>query len=262
MPSTSIASISSRILRDAQVGADRRAAGTGDQQRGDDRAGLAQDGEHAGRAGEDCAPNCWVSVPSWSAMTAPKGIDDQRGRQDRHAGDEPRLVDELLALERAAGQRPDDVEEQREQAAGRAQGRRRRERSRRHRRDAGRGRRTNREAARPRWRGTTPPAGAGSPRRPVAGGRAAAGSAAAAAARCRAPRRQLLGVLLLGHADRADPLGVEELPDHRLLAGQQHLPRPEHGQVPVVEQPDVVGHGPGGVDVVGDDQERRAGSER
>src|SRR5438105_1853867 len=52
-------------------------------------------------------------------------------------------------------------------------------------------------------------------------------------------------------------LGVEELPDHRLLAGQQHLARAEHRQVLVVEQADVVGHRAGGVHVVGDDEERR-----
>ena len=50
---------------------------------------------------------------------------------------------------------------------------------------------------------------------------------------------------------------VEELPDDRLLAGQQHLARAEHRQVPAVEQADVVRHGARGVDVVGDDQERR-----
>ena len=49
-------------------------------------------------------------------------------------------------------------------------------------------------------------------------------------------------------------LRVEELPDHRLLARQQHLAGPEHRQVPVVEQADVVRHRAGGVDVVGDDQ--------
>ena len=69
-------------------------------------------------------------------------------------------------------------------------------------------------------------------------------------------RLELVGVLLLRHADRADPLGVEELAHHRLLGAQQHLAGPEHRQVPVVEQPDVVGHRAGGVDVVGDDQER------
>ena len=42
-------------------------------------------------------------------MTAPNGIGDQRGRQDRDAGDEPGLLDELAelerALERSAGRR-------------------------------------------------------------------------------------------------------------------------------------------------------------
>ncbi len=70
---------------------------------------------------------------------------------------------------------------------------------------------------------------------------------------------QFVVVLLLRHPDRADPLGVEELPHDRLRAGQQHLPRTEHGQVPVVDQADVVRHGPGRVDVVRDDQERRVG---
>src|SRR6478735_2665327 len=69
--------------------------------------------------------------------------------------------------------------------------------------------------------------------------------------------RQLVGVLLLRHADRADPLRVEELPDDRLLRGQQHLAGSEHRQVAVVEQPDVVGHRARGVDVVGDDEEGR-----
>src|ERR1700710_2525953 len=68
---------------------------------------------------------------------------------------------------------------------------------------------------------------------------------------------ELVGVLLLRHADRTDALGVEELAHDRLLGGQQHLAGPEHGEVLVVEQPDVVRHRPGGVDVVGDDQESR-----
>ena len=68
---------------------------------------------------------------------------------------------------------------------------------------------------------------------------------------------ELVGVLLLGHADRADHLGVEELAHDRLLGGEQHLAGAEHRQVLVVEQADVVRHLAGRVDVVGDDQERR-----
>jgi hypothetical protein len=68
---------------------------------------------------------------------------------------------------------------------------------------------------------------------------------------------ELVGVLLLGHADRPDLLGVQELPDDRLLRGEQHLAGTEHGEVLVVEQPDVVRDRARSVDVVGDDQERR-----
>jgi hypothetical protein len=68
---------------------------------------------------------------------------------------------------------------------------------------------------------------------------------------------ELVGVLFLGHADRADSLRVEELTDHGFLAGEQHLARSEHGQVLVVQQANVVGYGTRRVDVVGDYQERR-----
>ena len=63
-------------------------------------------------------------------------------------------------------------------------------------------------------------------------------------------------VLFLGHADGADAATVEELPDDRLVAGQQHLTRAEHHQVLAEQHADVVGHGPGDVDVVRDDQDR------
>src|SRR4051794_26126297 len=66
---------------------------------------------------------------------------------------------------------------------------------------------------------------------------------------------ELVGVLLLGHADGSHDLRVQELAHDRLLGGQQHLSRPEHGEVLVVEQADVVRHGAGGVDVVGHNQE-------
>ena len=69
--------------------------------------------------------------------------------------------------------------------------------------------------------------------------------------------RELVGVLLLRHADRPDALGVEELAHDRLLGAEQLLARAEHRQVAVVEQADVVGHRAGRVDVVGDDEEGR-----
>src|SRR6478735_88095 len=114
----------------------------------------------------------------------------------------------------------------------------------------------------PRWRGdAVVPA-------PAAGGSLGATRRAVARReleRDRRQRRQLLtglggqlvGVLLLRHADRADRLCVEELPHDGLLRAEQHLARPEHREVLVVEQADVVGHRPGRVDVVGDDEERR-----
>ena len=63
-------------------------------------------------------------------------------------------------------------------------------------------------------------------------------------------------VLLLRHADRTDAAAVEELPDDRLVAGQQHLARAEHHQVLAEQHADVVRHRAGDVDVVRDDQDR------
>src|SRR5581483_9169280 len=63
-------------------------------------------------------------------------------------------------------------------------------------------------------------------------------------------------VFFLRHADRADAPAVEELPNDRLVAGQQHFPRPEHHQLAAKQHADVVRHGAGDVDVVRDDQDR------
>ncbi len=62
-------------------------------------------------------------------------------------------------------------------------------------------------------------------------------------------------VLLLRHADRADPAPVHELGDHRVVAGEQHLARAEHDQVAAEQHADVVRHGPGDHDVVRHDQD-------
>ena len=69
----------------------------------------------------------------------------------------------------------------------------------------------------------------------------------------------LRGVLLLAHPDRALAPAVEELLDHRLLAGEQHLARAEHDKLAAEQHAQVVGHGAGRTDVVRDDQERRVG---
>src|SRR5690606_36908616 len=66
---------------------------------------------------------------------------------------------------------------------------------------------------------------------------------------------QLTGVLLLAHADRAFTATVEELLHDRFGRGEQHFPGTEHHEVAAEEHTDVVRHGAGGVDVVGDDQE-------
>ena len=63
-------------------------------------------------------------------------------------------------------------------------------------------------------------------------------------------------VLLLRHADRTDAATVEELADHRFIAGQQHLAGAEHHQVLAEQHAHVVGHRAGDVDVVRDDQDR------
>lgn len=39
-----------------------------------------------------------------------------------------------------------------------------------------------------------------------------------------------LSVLLFAHPDGSQPTTMEELADGRLVAGEQHLPRPEHDQ--------------------------------
>src|SRR5690606_4392976 len=56
---------------------------------------------------------------------------------------------------------------------------------------------------------------------------------------------------------RTDHPAVEELLDHRLVRGQQHLTRTEHHQLTTEQHADVVGHRARQVDVVGHDQDRR-----
>src|SRR5690625_774384 len=70
-------------------------------------------------------------------------------------------------------------------------------------------------------------------------------------------RGEYVLVLLLAHADGALTLCVQELAYGRLVARQQHLAVTEHREMLVIEHADVVGDRTCGVDVVGDDQERR-----
>src|SRR6185437_7511302 len=64
-------------------------------------------------------------------------------------------------------------------------------------------------------------------------------------------------VLFFRHADRADLAAVHELRDHRVAAGEQNLPGPEHHQAAAEQHPDVVRYGPGDLDVVRHDQHGR-----
>src|SRR4051812_28682801 len=267
MPSTIIASSSSRILRaprSAAIADPPAPAISSEVAMGPASRTTART---AAEPVNDWAPNCLIRPPTSSAMTAPKGMATSAVGM---------IVTEAMnqACWMTSGVWRD---------AGTARGRRRGRRRRACRR--------SRSARGPGWQSWKPSrcvpsrlAGPGSHRHLLlegARGRlhavltapatrlslAAAGDAVGGLEleRDRRQRRQVLpllglelvGVLLLGHADGADPLGVEELPDHRLLGGEQHLARAEHGEVAVVEQTDVVGHGPRSVDVVGDDQEGR-----
>ena len=256
-------------LAGAEVGADRRAAGAGDEQGGDDRAGLADHGEHDAAPVNDWAPSCRVSVPSWRAMTAPNGIETRAvGTMVTEAMNQHCWMNSLTWNGRFGSARKTSRASAKSDRSGAghrwrvlttAHARRRRSAARDDAGDAGvarlegPGRRGDAVVAAPARR----PGRSAATRRAVA--RARAGAAIGGSGGSSWPRLggELVGVLLLGHADRADRLGVEELPHDGLLELQQHLARPEHGEVLVVEQADVVGHGAGRVDVVGDDEEGR-----
>ena len=77
----------------------------GDQQRGHDRRGLAEDREHDADAGVGLRAQLARQRPELQRDDRAEGDGDQRGRQDRDAGDEPGLLDELAELERPLGQR-------------------------------------------------------------------------------------------------------------------------------------------------------------
>ena len=203
MPSTSIASISSRIFREPRSAQMAEPPAPRDEQGGDDRRGLADDGQHARRAGEGLGPELAGQRPELEGDDRTERDRDQRRRHDRDRGDEPALLDELLGLERPSGQGPEDVEDEGEQRPALPQ---RPDRGVAHRatprpaccardpRNAGVGRTgTSRAAGRRRSRGTTPRPGGRCGARCRRSARAAARSAAAAAApgptRPRARRR-------------------------------------------------------------------------
>src|SRR5262249_38031325 len=102
----------------AEVGADRRATGPGDHERGDDRPGLADDGEHGSRTGERLRAELAYQRPELQRDHRAERDRHEPGRQDRHRADEPRLLDQLAYLERPARYRLDGVDREREQVPG------------------------------------------------------------------------------------------------------------------------------------------------
>ena len=74
---------------------------------------------------KDWAPSCRVSDAELQRDDRAEGDRDQRRRQDRDAGDEPRLLEELADLERPLGTtRADDVERRTRTGCRRARGQR------------------------------------------------------------------------------------------------------------------------------------------
>ena len=94
-------------LARAEVGADGRAARARDEQRGHDRAGLTDDREHRGSAGVGLGADLRGEIAELQRDDGAERDRDQHRRQDRHAGDEPGLIDEFLQLERPFGKRPE-----------------------------------------------------------------------------------------------------------------------------------------------------------
>ncbi|MGC0425962.1 hypothetical protein RKD32_002317 [Streptomyces sp. SAI-195] len=105
-------------LAGTEVGADGRAAGTGDEQGDDERAGLLHDGEDAGAAGERLGAQLLGQGADLEGDDGAEGDRDQGGGQDGHARDEPELLDELAELEGPPEDGPDDFGGEREQPPG------------------------------------------------------------------------------------------------------------------------------------------------
>src|SRR4051812_20530270 len=260
MPSTIMASSSSRILRAPRSAAIAEPPAPAISSAVPMGAACCTTASTDADPVKDCAPNCLIRLPTWSAMTAPNGMATRavgmivtdamnhacwmnsrvwNGRLNRLRPTSSPKAKSFPAVPTGASTRLATAEAISESRPG------------------GHGH-VLLEGAR-RWRDAVLLA-------PDTGFALAAARHTAAGLDLGGDRRQrrqlhvlfglqLVGVLLLGHADRANHLGVEELPHDRLLGGEQHLARAEHRQVLVVEQADVVGHGARRVDVVGDDQE-------
>src|SRR4051794_27118975 len=104
-------------LAGAEVGGDRGAAGAGDEQRGGDRPGLADHGEHGGRPGEGLRAELLDQPADLQRDHRAERDRDQRRGDDGHGGDEPGLLEELPQLEGTTEEPAPDVEAEREQLA-------------------------------------------------------------------------------------------------------------------------------------------------
>ena len=104
-------------LAGAEVGGDGGAGGAGDQQRRGDRSGLADDGEDGGRAGERLRAELLDQAAHLERDDRAERDGDQCGRDDRHRGDEPGLLEELAGLEGTPEQSPADIEAEGEELA-------------------------------------------------------------------------------------------------------------------------------------------------
>src|SRR6185437_498369 len=103
------------------VGADRRAAGTRDEQRHDQRARLLDHREHARGTRERLGAKLLCQRADLERDHRTERDGDERRGQDRDAGDEPELLDELAYLEGALERQPQHLGGQDEQLPGLAQ---------------------------------------------------------------------------------------------------------------------------------------------
>ena len=101
-----------------QVGGDGRAARARDQQRGRDRARLPDHGQDGRGPGDRLGAELLDQSSDLKGDHRAERDRDQGGRDDRHGGDEPGLLDELAQLEGPAEHAPAHVEAEGEQLAG------------------------------------------------------------------------------------------------------------------------------------------------
>ena len=111
-------------LAGAEVGADRRTGGAGDDERGCDRCGLTDGGQHCGCAGERL---CAELAGQAGDLKRDDRTEGNRHQDRRHQGDlhdEGGLFDVLAKLELRGEREPHDIGGHGEDLAGAAEERR------------------------------------------------------------------------------------------------------------------------------------------